>query len=146
MQRVLDGSLQPALPDDEQIRMLGRENRIVDLGAPFPSLVVRDFRQLAPRGDQPVGERRLPEHPERTWMDRERVAMLCRPLVHVDDFHAAPVLLREERSDEADRTGADDEDLRIGVTKHRACSSAGSEDPAYILSPISTDGGRPGPL
>jgi len=33
-----------------------------------------------------------------------------------------PVLLQEQGGDEADRTGADDEDLRVGVRKHRACS------------------------
>ena len=47
-------------------------------------------------------------------MDRERVAVLGRPLVHVDDLHADPVLLQEQGRDETDRTGADDEDLRIG--------------------------------
>jgi hypothetical protein len=39
--------------------------------------------------------------------------------VHIDDLHADPVLLQEECGDEADRTGADDEDLRIGVMEHR---------------------------
>ena len=53
-------------------------------------------------------------------MDREGVAVLGRPLVHVDDLHADPVLLQEQGRDETDRTGADDEDLRIGVTEHRA--------------------------
>jgi hypothetical protein len=56
-------------------------------------------------------------------MDRERVAMLGRPLVHVDDFHPDPVLLQEQRSNETNRTGADDENLRIGVTEHPASSS-----------------------
>ena len=57
-------------------------------------------------------------------MDRERVAVLRRPLVHVDDFpHAHPVLLQEQGRDEADRAGTDDEDLRIGVTEHRPFSS-----------------------
>jgi hypothetical protein len=44
--------------------------------------------------------------------------------VHVDDLHTDPALLQEQGRDETDRTGADDEDLRIGVTKHRACSRA----------------------
>ena len=52
-------------------------------------------------------------------MDRERVAVLRRPMVHVDDRHTRPVLLQEERCDETDRTGTDDKDLRIGVTGHR---------------------------
>ena len=56
-------------------------------------------------------------------MDRESVAVLGRPLVHVDDLDADAVLLQEQGRDETDRTGADDEDLRIGVTKHRASSS-----------------------
>jgi hypothetical protein len=33
------------------------------------------------------------------------------------------VLLQEQGRDETDRTGPDDEDLRIGVTEHRAFSS-----------------------
>ena len=121
-ERLLGGPLQQALAEDEEIRMLGREGRIVDLGAPLPSFVVCDLRQLPPRADQPFGEPRLVENPERARMDRERVAVLGRPLVHVDDFHTDPVLLQEQRRDETDRTGADDEDLRIGVTKHRASS------------------------
>ena len=73
-------------------------------------------------------------------MDREGVAVLGRPLVHVDDLHTDPVLLQEQGRDETDRTGADDEDLRIGVTEHRAppsprkncarrSSSAATRDP-----------------
>src|SRR5207247_370082 len=62
------------------------------------------------------------ENPKRAWMDRERVAVLGRPLVHVDDLHTDPVLLQEQGRDETDRTGADDENLRIGVMKHRGCS------------------------
>ncbi len=56
-------------------------------------------------------------------MDRERVAVLGRPLVHVDDFHPDPVLLQEQGRNETDRTGADDEHLRIGMTEHRRTSS-----------------------
>ena len=56
-------------------------------------------------------------------MDRERVAVLGRPLVHVDDFHTEPVLLQEQGRQETDRTGADDKDFRIGVMEHRASSS-----------------------
>jgi hypothetical protein len=44
--------------------------------------------------------------------------------VHVDDLQADAVLLEEQGRDETHRTGADDEDLRIGVTKHRAFLSA----------------------
>ena len=51
-------------------------------------------------------------------MDRERVAVLSRPLVHVDDLHTDPVALQEQGRDETDRTGADNEDLWIGVTEH----------------------------
>ena len=58
-------------------------------------------------------------------MDRERVAVLGRPLVRVDDLHPDPVLLQEQRRDETDRTGADDEDFRIWLMKHRACSLCG---------------------
>ena len=104
--------------------MLGSEGRIVDLGAPLPSFVVGDLRQLPPRANQPFGESCLVENPERARMDREGVAVLGRPLVHVDDLHTDPVLLQEQGRDETDRTGADDENLRIGVTKHRACSRA----------------------
>lgn len=57
-------------------------------------------------------------------MDRQRVAVLGRPLVHVDDFDADTLLLQEQGGEETDRTSADDEYLRIGVTKHRACSLA----------------------
>ena len=106
--------------------MLGSEGRIVDLGAPLSSFVVGDLRQLPPRADQPFGEPCLVENPERARMDRERVAVLGRPLVHVDDLHTDPVLLQEQGRDETNRTGADDEDLRIGMTKHRACSHAHS--------------------
>ena len=122
-ERLLRGPLQQALADDEEIRMLGSEGRIVDLGAPLPPFVVGDLRQLPPRADQPFGESCLVENPERARMDRERVAVLGRPLVHVDDLHTDPVLLQEQGRDETDRTGADDEDLRIGVTEHRASSS-----------------------
>jgi hypothetical protein len=51
-------------------------------------------------------------------MDREGVAVLSRPLVRVDDLYTDPVLLQEQGRDETDRTGADDENLRIAVTKH----------------------------
>jgi hypothetical protein len=47
-------------------------------------------------------------------MDRERVAVLRGPLVHVDDRHADPTLPQEQCRDEADRAGADDEHLGIG--------------------------------
>jgi hypothetical protein len=56
-------------------------------------------------------------------MDRDGVAVLGRPLVHVDDLHTNPVLLQEQSRDETDRTGTDDEDLRIGVAEHRVSSS-----------------------
>jgi hypothetical protein len=52
-------------------------------------------------------------------MDGERVAVLGRPLVRVDDLHTNPVLLQEKGRDETDRPGTDDEDLRIGVAEHR---------------------------
>jgi hypothetical protein len=42
--------------------------------------------------------------------------------MHVDDFDTDPLALQEQGRDQADRTGADDENLGIGVTKHRACS------------------------
>jgi hypothetical protein len=48
----------------------------------------------------------------------------------VDDLHTDPVLLQEQGRDETDRTGADDEDLRIGATKHRGCSRARCAKPA----------------
>lgn len=73
--------------------MLGSEGRIVDLGAPLPPFVVGDLRQLLPRVNQPFGESCLVENLERARMDRERVAVLSRPLVHVDDLHADPGLL-----------------------------------------------------
>ena len=103
--------------------MLGSEGRIVDLGAPLPSFVVGDLRQLPPRGDEPFGESCLVENPERTRMNREGVAVLGRPLVHVDDLHTDAGLLQEQGRDETDWTGTDDEDLRIGVTEHRTSSS-----------------------
>jgi hypothetical protein len=49
--------------------------------------------------------------------------VLGRPLVHVDDLHTDSVLLQEQGRDQTDRTGANDEDLRIGKTGHRASSS-----------------------
>jgi hypothetical protein len=55
-------------------------------------------------------------------MDREGVAVLGGPLLRIDDLHTDPALL-EERARDAHRTGADDEDLRIGMTEHRASSS-----------------------
>jgi len=102
--------------------MLRSEGRIVDLGAPLPPFVVGDLRQLPPRADQPFEESCLVENLERARMYREGVAELSRPLVHVDDVHMDPVLPQEQGRDETDRTGADDEDLRIGVTEHRASS------------------------
>jgi hypothetical protein len=48
-------------------------------------------------------------------MDREGVAVLGRPLMHVHDLHSDPGVLQEQARDETDRTGTDDEDLRIGV-------------------------------
>src|SRR5688572_11629381 len=122
-ERLLHGPLQQALADDKEIRMLGPESRIVDLGAPLPSFVVGNLRQLPPRGDELVRQPRFVEHPERPRMDREGVTMLRRPLVHVDDLHTDPVLLEEQGRNETNRTGTDDEDLRIGVTEHRASSS-----------------------
>jgi hypothetical protein len=118
-ERLLRGPLQHTLADHEEIRMLGREGRIVDLGAPLSPLVVGDLRQLPPRADQPFGESCLVEYVERAWMDREGVTVLGRPPVHVDDLHTDPVLLQEQGRDETDRTGTNDEDLRIGATEHR---------------------------
>ena len=122
-ERLLGGPLQQALAEDEEIRMLGSEGRIVDLGAPLPGFVVGDLRQLPPRADQPFGEPCLVENPERARMDREGVAVLGGPLLRIDDLHTDPALLEEQARDEPDRTGADDEDLRIGMTEHRASSS-----------------------
>jgi hypothetical protein len=59
-------------------------------------------------------------------MDRKSVAVLCRSLVRVHDLHTHSALLQEQRREEADRTGAHNEDLRIGVTEHRATSSHAS--------------------
>src|SRR6185295_15590106 len=92
-ERLLRGSLQHALADNEEIRMSGGKRGIVDLGAPLPTLVVGDLRQLPSRGDQLFGESSIVEHAERARMDRERVAVLSRLLVHVDDLHADSVLL-----------------------------------------------------
>src|SRR6266511_5767349 len=108
--------------------MLGGESRIVNLGAPLPSFVIGDLRQLPPRVDQLFGEACLVENPERARMDREGVAVLGRPLVHVDDLHTYPVLLQEQGRDETDRTGTDDEDFRIVVTEHRASSSRTAQE------------------
>ena len=102
--------------------MFGSEGGEVDLGAPRRSLVVGDLRQLPARSDQAFGESCLVENPQRARMDCQGVAVLGRPLVLVDDLHADPVLLQEQGRDETDRTGADDENLRIRVTKHQACS------------------------
>jgi hypothetical protein len=55
-------------------------------------------------------------------MDRKRVAVLSGPLVRIDDLHTNPVALEEQGRNEANRAGTDDEDLRIGVTEHRASS------------------------
>jgi hypothetical protein len=52
-------------------------------------------------------------------VDRERIAVLVRPLVHVHDLRTDAILFEEQSRDETDRTRADDEDLRIGVTDHR---------------------------
>jgi hypothetical protein len=90
---LLRGPLQQALADDEEIRMLGREGRIVDLGAPLPPFVVGDLRQLPPRANQPFGESCLVENPQRARMDREGVAVLSRSLVRVDDLHTDTLLL-----------------------------------------------------
>ena len=121
--RSLGGPLKQALADDEEIGMLGIQGRIVDLGAPLPPLVVGDFRQLAPHVDQLFGEPGLIENPERARMDREGVAVLPRPRVRIDDLHAQPLLLQKQGGDQTDRTGTDDEDLRLGVTEHRASST-----------------------
>jgi hypothetical protein len=51
-------------------------------------------------------------------MDRERVAVLGGPLMHVHDVHADPLLVKEQRGDQADGARAHHEHLRIGVTKH----------------------------
>src|SRR6185436_7652397 len=66
-------------------------------------------------------------------MDRKRVAVLGRPLVHVDDLRTDPGLLQEQRRDETDRTGTDDEDLRIGVIEHRASSRGQAPFLLYIF-------------
>jgi hypothetical protein len=39
--------------------------------------------------------------------------------VHVDDVRTDAVPLEQQSREETDWTGADDEDLRIGVTDHR---------------------------
>jgi len=51
-------------------------------------------------------------------MNRERITVLSRPLVRVHDLDADAVFRQKQRGDEADWTGADDEDFRIGMTKH----------------------------
>jgi hypothetical protein len=66
-------------------------------------------------------------------MDREGVAVLGRPLVHIDDLHTDPVPLQEQGRDETDRTGTDHEYLRIGVTEHRASSSRAPQEPVGVL-------------
>jgi hypothetical protein len=38
--------------------------------------------------------------------------------VRVDDLHTDPLLSQEQGRDETDRTGTDDEYLRIRVTEH----------------------------
>jgi hypothetical protein len=81
-----------------------------------------DLRQFPTRADQPFGEPCFVENPERLRMNRERVAVLSRPLVRVDDLHTDSVLLQEQGRNETDRTGADDKDFRIWVMKHRASS------------------------
>jgi hypothetical protein len=118
--RLLRGLFQQALANDEEIGMLGRERGIVDLGALVPALVVGDLRQLPARADQAFGKSRLVENAQRAPVDRQRVTVLVSPLMHVDDLDTHTVLLQKQRRDETDRTGADDEDLRIGVTEHRA--------------------------
>ena len=120
-ERFLRGPLQQALADDEEIRMRGSEGRIVNLGAPLPSFVVGDFRQLPPRADQPFGESCLVENPERARMDREGVAVLVVRWRMSTISTRTPCCCRN-RVATTDRTGADDENLRIGVTKHRASS------------------------
>jgi hypothetical protein len=39
-------------------------------------------------------------------------------LLLIDDLHTDPELPQQEGRDETDGTGADDEDLGIGLTKH----------------------------
>ena len=82
--------------------MRGCEARIVDLGAPLPPFVVSHFRQLASRIDQRISESCLFENTQRAWMDCKGVAVLGRPLVHVDDLHTDPVPLQEQGRDETD--------------------------------------------
>jgi hypothetical protein len=125
-EHLLCAPLEQALADDEEIRMRGPEARIVDFGASLMSFVVSDFRQLPSRVDQRIGESCLLENPQGAWMDREGVAVLSRPLVRVDDLHTNPILLEEQGSDETDGAGADDENLRIRMTDHRAFSSRAS--------------------
>ena len=72
-------------------------------------------------------------------MDGEGVAVLSGPLVHVDDLHADAVLLQEQGRDETDRTGADDEDFRIGVMGHRASSNGVGIHPDPICTLVATE-------
>jgi hypothetical protein len=93
---------------------MGRwKGRIVDLGAPLGPFVEGDLRQRAPGADQAFRDPCLVQHAQRARMDRQGVAVLGRPLVHVDDRHADAVPPEEQGRREADRAGADDEHLRI---------------------------------
>ena len=74
--------------------MRGREARVVDLSAPLPPFVVSDLRQLPPCLDQRIGESCFLENPQRAWMYRESVAVLGRPLVHVNDPTRTPCCCR----------------------------------------------------
>jgi len=51
-------------------------------------------------------------------VNRERGTVLIRPLVLIDNRRLYAVLFEEQSRDKTHRAGADDEDLRIGVTGH----------------------------
>ncbi len=117
-ERAFDRALQRALAQDEQVPVSGPKRRVIDLDAPSGSVVERDFRQRPSRVDHRFGQADLVEDPQRLRVNRERITVLRRPLVHVDDGHADAVSLQEQRGHETHRTGADDEDLWIRVTRH----------------------------
>src|SRR5205807_10131286 len=103
--RPLHGSLEEALANDEQVGMARAEARIIDLGASVAAFVVCNLRQLPARADERVRQPRFVEYRQCAGMDRERVAVLMRALVHVDNLRPDAVLLEEQRRDETDRPG-----------------------------------------
>ena len=112
-ERLLGGPLQQALAEDEEIRMLGSEGRIVDLGAPLPSFVVGDLRQLPPRADQPC-RRVLPRRESGACADGSRArscagssAGACRRLPR-GPRAAAGTGPRRDRPDRRRRRGPQD--------------------------------------